>query len=53
MNFLHFFSRNKIDESVKEAREKTGSILLDVRTPEEYRLSLIHIFLLSTVSSLR
>ena len=37
MNFLHFFSRNKIDESVKEAREKTGSILLDVRTPEEYR----------------
>ena len=35
MNFLHFFSRNKIEESVKDAREKTGSILLDVRTPEE------------------
>ena len=37
MNFLHFFSRNNIEESVREARQKAGSILLDVRTPEEYR----------------
>lgn len=34
--FFHPFKKNKIDQGIADFRAADGSILLDVRTPEEY-----------------
>ena len=37
MNFFDLFKHPDIDQEVKEYKTITGAILLDVRTPDEYR----------------
>lgn len=37
MGFFDFFKQPDIDQGVKEYRTAPGAILLDVRTPQEYR----------------
>lgn len=37
MGFFDFLRNNDIDQGVKECFETDGAILLDVRTPQEYR----------------
>ena len=37
MGFFHFFNQPDINQGVKEYRTIPGAILLDVRTPQEYR----------------
>lgn len=37
MGFLDFLKGPDIDQGVKEFRETTGAVLLDVRTPQEYQ----------------
>jgi len=37
MGFLDFFKKSDINQGVKEYQKVAGAILLDVRTPQEYR----------------
>ena len=37
MGFFDFLRGPDIDQGVKEFRETSGAVLLDVRTPQEYR----------------
>ena len=37
MGFLDFLKGPDVDRGVKEFRETPGAVLLDVRTPQEYR----------------
>ena len=37
MGFFDFFKQPDINQGVKEFRQREGAILLDVRTPQEYR----------------
>lgn len=37
MGFFDFLKGPDINEGVKEYRETNGAVLIDVRTPEEYR----------------
>ena len=37
MGFFDFFKQPDINQGVKEYRQREGAILLDVRTPQEYR----------------
>lgn len=37
MGFLDFFRLPDINQGVKECRAVSGAVLLDVRTPQEYR----------------
>ena len=37
MGFLDFLKGPDIDQGVKEFRETSGAVLLDVRTPQEYQ----------------
>ena len=37
MGFFDFFKQPDIHQGVKEFRQREGAILLDVRTPQEYR----------------
>lgn len=37
MGFLDFLKGPNIDQGVKEFQETPGAVLLDVRTPQEYR----------------
>ena len=37
MSFFHFFKQPDINQGVKEFRQREGAVLLDVRTPQEYR----------------
>ena len=37
MGFFDFFKQPGINQGVKEFRQREGAILLDVRTPQEYR----------------
>jgi len=37
MGFFDFFKQPDINQGVKEYQQREGSILLDVRTPQEYR----------------
>lgn len=37
MSFFDFFKRPDIDQGVAEYKTLSGAILLDVRTPDEYR----------------
>lgn len=37
MGFFDFFHRPSMDEGLTQWRETPGAVLLDVRTPEEYR----------------
>ena len=37
MGFFDFLHSPDIDQGIKEYRETNGSVLLDVRTPQEYR----------------
>ena len=37
MGFFDFFKQPDINQGVKEFRQQEGAILLDVRTPQEYR----------------
>ena len=37
MSFFNFFRQPSIDQGVNEFRQREGAILLDVRTPQEYR----------------
>ncbi len=39
MGFFDFLKGPDINEGVKEYRETNGAVLIDVRTPEEYRES--------------
>ena len=43
MGFFDFLRGPDIDAGLQECRNTPGALLLDVRTPEEYALSLIHI----------
>ena len=37
MGFFDFFKQPNINQGVKEYQQQEGAILLDVRTPQEYR----------------
>ena len=37
MSFFDFFKQPDINQCVKEFKQREGAILLDVRTPQEYR----------------
>ena len=37
MGFFDFFKQPDINQGVKEYQQREGAILLDVRTPQEYR----------------
>ena len=37
MGFFDFFKQPDINQGVKEFRQREGAVLLDVRTPQEYR----------------
>ena len=37
MGFFDFFKQPDINQGVKEYRQQEGAVLLDVRTPQEYR----------------
>lgn len=37
MGFFDFFKQTDINQGVKDYRNAPGAVLLDVRTPEEYR----------------
>ena len=37
MGFFDFFKQPDINQGVKEYQQQVGAILLDVRTPQEYR----------------
>ena len=37
MGFFHFFRQPDINQGVKEYQTVPGAVLLDVRTPQEYR----------------
>ncbi len=37
MNFFDLFRRPDVNQGVKEFQKTSGAVLLDVRTPEEYR----------------
>ena len=37
MGFFDFFKQPDINQGVKEYQQQAGAILLDVRTPQEYR----------------
>ena len=37
MRFFDFFKQPDINQGVKEFRQREGAVLLDVRTPQEYR----------------
>ena len=37
MGFFDFFKQPDINQGVKEFRQREGALLLDVRTPQEYR----------------
>ena len=37
MGFFDFFKQPDINQCVKEFKQREGAILLDVRTPQEYR----------------
>ena len=37
MGFFNFFKQPDINEGIKEYQQQGGAILLDVRTPQEYR----------------
>lgn len=37
MSFFNLFKRPDIDQGVEEYKKVSGAILLDVRTPDEYR----------------
>ena len=37
MSFFDFFRQTDINQGVKEYQQREGALLLDVRTPQEYR----------------
>ena len=37
MGFFDFFKQPDINQGVKEFKQREGAVLLDVRTPQEYR----------------